>query len=122
MKQARVPAADHQPDTWKDIAPWRQPARINVGLDVIDPDERNVQGQGQHLGTTDPNEQCADETRRVMHSHAADLIEADACLLERLVRHRQQTLQVGPSSDLGHDAAEPGMQVRLGSHDIGENG
>ena len=48
--KARVPAADDQPHAGEKIAPRRHAARIDVGLQVIDGDERLAGGRTQRLG------------------------------------------------------------------------
>ncbi len=115
-------AADHQADAGEMSRPAARPAGVDVAEDVVDADERHVEGQGQHLGRRNADQERPHQARGVVDRHAGDLVETDAGPPQRLVDDRQQSLQVGSGGHLRHDATEAGVQIGLRRDDIGENG
>ena len=69
------------------------------------------------LAALDPDDQRAREARTVDRGDNVDVGEADARFDERLRDDVVDDLDVRAARDLGNDAAEPGVQVRLARHD-----
>ena len=69
-------AADDQADAGEDVPPRREAAGVDVAVDVVDAEQRDIERQGQHLGRADADQQRADQPRRVVDGDAADLSEA----------------------------------------------
>src|SRR5438067_1074858 len=110
-------ATHDQADTRKDVAPRGQPAGVNMSFNVIDANERYAERQGQHFRAADADEQGTDQARRVMHRHAADLVQPYVGLFECLVDDGKKALQMSPGGYLWNNPAETGMQIGLGSDD-----
>ena len=65
------------------------------------------------LAALTPDEQRADEAGTDGGGDRVDVVVVDAGLDEGLGDDRGEQLDVGPAGDLGHDAAEAGVQVDL---------
>ena len=113
-----MPAADDEANTGENIASCRQSARVDMAGNVIDSDQRHFEGDREHLRGTNADEQCSDEAGRVVNRDAADVVQRNIGLLQRLVDNRQQVSQVSASGDLRHDAVKPGVQLVLRGDDV----
>ena len=90
--------------------------RVEVGLEVVHPDERHVPHERQRLGRAHADEQRADQTRADGGGDGVDAGVLDAGLDDGLGDDRHDQLDVGAAGDLGHDAAEAGVQIDLARH------
>src|SRR5262249_51623675 len=73
VEQQSVPAADDEPDAGEDVAARGQPAGVDVPLDVVDAHQRDAQGDRQHLGGAEPDQQSADQPGCVVDGDTTDL-------------------------------------------------
>ena len=94
--------------------------RVEVGLEVVDGDERHVPGQRQGLGRGHADEQRADQAGPVGGGHGVDVAVlvlrgavGQARLDEGLRDDGHEEVDVGAAGDLGHDAAVAGVEVDL---------
>ena len=89
-----------------------------MGLEVVDPDERYLPGQGQSLGFGQSDEQRADEPRPVGHGHGVDTLTGHVGprLDEGVGQYGGEELEVGPPGQLGDDAAVTGVKIDLTAH------
>src|SRR5262249_33061610 len=113
VEQGGVPAGDDQPHAGEDVAPGGQPAGVDGSGDVVDPDQRHAQGQGQRLAGRDADQQGADQPRGVVDGDAADVGQPEVGLAQGLVDDGEEARQVSAGGDLGNDPAEAGVQVGL---------
>ena len=81
-------------------------------------DQRRAGGERRRLRGGHPDQERADQTRADGHGDAVDVAEPDAGLLERLRQQRVERLHVRAGGDLGHDAAEPLVQVLLAGDQV----
>ena len=94
---------------------------VEVRLEVVDGDERHVPHQRQRLGRADTPTSSA--PTRPGPTVAADGVDSASSTVDspastkRLGDDRDEQLDVGPAGDLGHDAAEAGVEVDLAAHD-----
>ena len=77
--------------------------------------------KAMRLGSGDADDEPADQARSCRRGDAVDLLPAEARLGERLGDETIEQLNMGARRDLGHHAAELGMQRKLRPHQIGEN-
>src|SRR6185295_8422205 len=75
--------------------------------------ERLARREREALRRRDADEQRVDESRTVRHGDAVDRVERHARAAERLAHRPRVVLHVRAARDLGHDAAEPAVQLRL---------
>ena len=94
-----------------------QPRRVQVRLEVVHPDVREVGGERDRLRRADPDEQRAGEAGPVARGDRVEVGELDARLDERFGDHRRDQLHVGTARDLGHHAAEARVEIDLARHD-----
>ena len=99
--QAAVAAADDQAHAGKDVALGRQPAGIDVGLEVIDGHQRDLPGDADRLGGHQADQQRAGQAGRVGHGHGVDVGQRQARLAQRLVDDRQNPFEVRPEAISG---------------------
>ena len=97
-----VAARDDQRDEREDrvgavrLAGVAQPRRVDVALEVVDPDERPVVDPGERLGEVDPDEQRAREARAVGDRDGVDVVPGRAGIAPRLVEDRARSSAGGP--------------------------
>ena len=87
--------------------------------DVIDRDERHVQGHASIFAALTPTSSAPTSPGVLMHGDAPMSRMRRCRLGEGFVDRRQQVAAVGARRDLGHDAAEAGVQVGLRRDDVG---
>ena len=95
--QVRVPAADDQADAGKHVAAARQPAGVDVGLQVIHGQQRQVAGDAQRLGRGQPDQQRPGQARRVGHGDRVEVGERDVRLCEAPRRSPAGSARRGPA-------------------------
>ena len=98
----------------------RQRRGLQVRLQVIDADQRDIPGPGQSLGGGHSDQQRPDEPRSVSDRNRGNLRGRDARFAQALLDHRGQGLDVGPAGDLRDDAAVGSVELGLGADDLGE--
>ena len=86
-------------------------------VEVVDGDERQAPRPRDRLGGREADEQRAHEPRALRHADAVDVREAEPGIVERRANDGRDQLEVASRRDLGHDAAEPRVQVRLRGDD-----
>ena len=118
VKQRRVAAAGHEPDTGlgQRLA-VREPAGVEVGEDVVVADDRHAQHRRERLSRREPHEERADEARPHRHGHRLEVASREARPGDRLVDHGDDPLHVRPRRHLGHHAPPAGVKELLGRHD-----
>ncbi len=91
-------------------------------MEVIDHGERQSARVGQSLRCRHTNQERTDQARPLGHGDALDVVETNACLLERSVYNTIDRSDVVPRGDFGHHAAVLRMDLRLRRHHGGQNG
>jgi hypothetical protein len=114
-----VPAGDHQGQQRGLEQAVLELGGLDVGPQVVDPEQRQVVGEREPLGRRHPDQQRADQAGPGGDGDGVDVGQAHAGLDQRLVHRGQHQLEVGPGRDLGDHAAEGRVQLRLGGHDVG---
>lgn len=96
-----------------------------VGRDVRTEMMHRHQGlvcrQGQPLGEIHPDQQRADESRRVGDRHGVDIRESRSRLVQRLANHPADGLRVAAAGDFRHHPAIQLMFLHLGGDDVGQH-
>ncbi len=92
-----------------------------MAFEVVDGDERLSGGKGDCFCRGETDQHAADETGAGGSGNRVDVGEGGARLSQRSAHHVVKHLDMGAGGNLGHDAAEGGMVVDLGKHDIGED-
>src|SRR5579864_687919 len=105
MEEHRVSAADDEAHARKNVSFGGDASSVNMALDMIDCNQRDLECDGQHFGGTHTNQQGADQARRIVNRDATNLGKKNAGLAQGLVNHRQRSLQMGASRYFRHDAA-----------------
>ena len=111
LGEERVAARDDQRDEREDrVRPVRltgvaQPGRVDVALEVVDPDQRPVVDPGEGLGEVDPDEERAGQARAVGDRDRLDVVPGRPGVGPRRVEDRDDPAQVGPRGDLRDDPA-----------------
>ena len=118
--EQRVPAGHEQDHEGQLEVGLLQQRGVEVGLEVVDGDERHVPRQGQRLGRRHADQERPDQPGTVGGGHGVDLAPrrrpgtvGQPRLDEGLGHHRHDEVDVGPAGDLGHDAAVAGVEVDL---------
>jgi len=86
-------------------------------VQVVDRHERQAAPPGEGLGGGEPDEKRADQTGALRDRDGLEVVQAGLRPLERLADDRKHELEVPPRGDLGNDAAEARVQVRLRGRD-----
>ena len=96
---------------------------VQVGLDVVDGDEAFLPGEGEAFGGGDADEEAADESGAVGDGDGVELGlgVGDAGSGEGFGDDGIEGFEMGAGGDFGDDAAELGVEVDLGTDDIGED-
>ena len=114
-----MPAAREQAEERRLERVGLEVERRDVTVQVVDRRERQPARPRERLRRGDADEQRADQPGPARDGDELDVVERRAGVAERLPHDRQDELQVPPRRDLGHDAAEPRVQVRLRGDDVG---
>jgi len=114
-----VAARDHEHHRRQGQGPVVEHVGVDVGDQVVDPDQGLVEGQGIGLGRRHPDQQGpgqagADGDRDRVHVRQPGPAEG-AGLLDR----RVEQVDVGPRGDLGHHPAVAGVQGLLVGEHVG---
>ncbi len=88
-----------------------------VGLHVVDPDDRKALAERQSLGPVDAHQKAADEAGTGRHADTRQLIRRHARLLQRRFDDQVELTDVRAGRDLGDDPAESAVHI-LGSDDV----
>ncbi len=96
-----------------------QPASVDMGLEVVDGQERNALCQANCLGGDESHEQGARQARGIGYGHGVDVFQSKARFVQGLVDYGQDALDVRPGGDLRNHSAETAMQIVLRGHDRG---
>ena len=99
--------------------PCVEEVRPDVPLQVVDADQAGARGERHALGRRHPDQQRPHQTGADRHRDPVDVAEPrEPGRLERLGQERVQRLHVGARRHLGHDPAEPLVQVHLGGDEV----
>ena len=112
-----MPARDEQDDERQLDRRVVEQRRVEVRLEVVDADERDVPREGQRLGRRHADEQGADQAGPDRAGDGVDAPVLDPGLDDRPGDHRVEQVEVGPAGDLRDDAAERGVQLDLRADD-----
>ena len=118
-EQAGVPAGDHEHDRRQRQGAVVEHVGVDVGDQVVDPQQGAVEGQRVGLGRRHPDQQRAgqagaDGDRDRVHVRQPGSAEG-AGLLDR----RVEQVDMGPRGDLGHHPAVAGVQGLLVGEHVG---
>ena len=91
--QARVAAADDQAHARKHFFIAGEPASVDVGLEVVDGQERNSPGQANCLGGYESHEQGAGQAGRIGNRHGIDVFQSKAGFVQGFVDYGQDALR-----------------------------
>jgi hypothetical protein len=116
VHEQRVPAACEQAEKGRLERLRLEIQRGHVAVQVVDGDERQPAAPGKRFRGREPDEQRADQARALRDRDRVDVVER--MLAERLLDHRHDQLEVPAGGDLGDDASEACMQVRLRRDDV----
>lgn len=86
-----------------------QPQRVNVSLDVVDAQQRQVAADGQPLGHVHAHQQRADQPRPAGDGHAIEVVEAQMGLAHGLLDNGVDHLHVAARGHLREHAAVAGV-------------
>src|SRR5436190_3555541 len=113
MKNVRVSARDDQGECG--IFDWRIFERdgIDMSLDVVDADERDVERPCKRLGITNAYKQRADQSGPLSNGERLDVLQLDGRFCERLLDNGLDLFEVFTRGKLGHHAAPRAMQIDL---------
>ena len=75
---------------------------------------------GKSLGKGQTDQQGADQTGPLGYGYAIDLVNGDACLVQRFTDHRIDGFNVPAGGKFRHHAAVFGMHLYLCINDAGE--
>ena len=98
-----------------------QPGRVEMTLEVVDPDEGDVQGPRDRLRIREAHEERADQPRAGGDGHLPHVGKGRARFPQDLVERRVDPAQVGPRRDLGDDPAGASVQCHLARHGLGHD-
>ena len=118
--EGRVAARDEETQHGKGDARILEEAGLEVGLEVVDAEERLLVVIRQTLGKGQPDEERADEPGPLGHGVEIDGLEADARPPQRFADDGRDRLDVLPRRQLGYDAAVRRVNLVLGQDDIAE--
>jgi hypothetical protein len=77
----------------------------DVAFQVVYGDQREPAGVGKSFRGRDTNEERPDQTRLYRYGDAANLIESDLSVRQRLLHNPIQAFEMGAGGDLGNHAA-----------------
>ena len=97
-----------------------QPRCVDVALQVVYAEQGQTGGERQPLGGVDADEQRSGETGAVGHGDAVEVGQLDASVLQGPADHGDYGEEMLPGGGFGDDAAEAGVEVRLGGDDVGD--
>ena len=119
--QMGMAATNNHTDAWKYWRLGLDLASVNVGMQMIDGNQRQVCGQGQGFGRDDADQQGPRQPGGVGHGDCIQIVQFNRCRFQRLVDHGNDSLDMGSSGDLGHDSVKLPVQFILGRDDAAEN-
>ncbi len=90
-------------------------------LQMVDADQRQAAAQRQPFGCVDPNHQRAGQTRAARHGDGVQISQTDVSLLQGRLYDRVNGADMLARGHLRKDAAKLGVQVHLGSDQIGQD-
>ena len=93
---------------------------VDVPLEMINSDERLLDGIGERLGVTQPNQQRPREPGPLGHRNSIDRLVRPACLVERLAHHGNDGAQMLARGQFWHHPTVGAMGDELGINDIGD--
>ncbi len=75
---------------------------VNVSLQVVDGQERFVQGKGQRLGVSNSNQQCSGQARSLGDGNGVEIPEVDAGFVQRRPNDWHDIAQMFPRGEFRH--------------------
>ena len=92
-----------------------------MAFNMVDRNQRLVQGIAQALHAAHTGEQRADKTRAIGHGQGIHILKPDAGGGYGFIHHPVAGLHMRAACDLGDHAAVQRMQVNLTENNIGQN-
>jgi hypothetical protein len=127
LDEEGVPTGDHERHEREgrhrtlQLVRVQQPCGIQVPLQVVDADERELVGPCQRLRERDANEERAGKAGAGGDGDPVDLADRDAGGLQYLGQRRDDPAQVCARGELGHDPACRGVERDLAGHRLGQD-
>src|SRR5438105_1334124 len=118
VEEQRVPAAREQAQEGRLERLRLEVERGHVPVQVVDRGEREPAPEGDPLRSRDADEERAAQPRAGRHGDDLDVVEPCGRRAERVADDVRDELQVTPRGDLGYDAAEARVQLRLRGDDV----
>ncbi len=94
---------------------------VNVALQVVDTNEREVEDGRDGLRGRDTDQESTKKAGPVRYSDRLDLSKTGARRVESFLEDWINQLDMLARRDFGDNAAEPRMQINLGGHDVGKD-
>lgn len=88
---------------------------------VVDRDQRQLVGPGDHLGGSDPDQQGTDQPGAIGNGHGRQIIVTDSGLRQGLVNTAGNPFDVVTTGHLRNHPTKPLVTVNLGSHHVAED-
>ena len=98
-----------------------QPRRVDMPLQVIKPDKRQLVGIREPLGGIHADKQRPRQARPMRNRHAIQLARLHPGVRQRLPHHRRHSQHMLPRRHFRHNPPIPRVQRRLRRHHIGTN-
>ena len=114
-------AGNDQGEHRKGDIPVFEKRGFDMGLDMVDPEERLSKIIGQPFGEGEADEKRADEARSLGHGKMIDLLEGDAGAVQAFADDVVDRFEVLARSELGDDAAVGRVDFVLGENDIAQD-
>ncbi len=89
--------------------------------DVMDRDQRFIAGESESLGGFDANQQGTDQPGPESNRKRVYIVERQSMTDQEIVNHGNQALNVGAGGDLRNHPAEAGVELNLGSDNVGQD-
>ena len=87
-----MPSGNDETQEWEirlaHLSVFREPVRINMSFEMIDPDERAIVRECKRLGKIYTHQKRSGEPRPVGHSNCRNIFELCVCFSERLFQNR----------------------------------
>ena len=116
-----VAAGDHQAQKGRLQIGTGQIVCGNVSPDVVNRDQRHIQGQSRRLGKVDSHQHRPDQARRVGHSHGVQIASAQAGGFQSLIRQAVDGLDMLPGGNFRHHTAIELVQLHLRRDAVGQH-
>ena len=114
-----MPARDHEHHRRQRQGPVVEDVGVDVGDQVVDPDQGPVEGERVGLGRRHPDQQRPGQAGADGDRDRVDVAQAGPAQRAGLLDGRVEQVDVGPRGDLGHHPAVAGVQGLLVGEHVG---